>query len=121
MRGLSVEKFTPTHKIIDGERVILVQELVGDNEFFDEEEFISWGQNPVGIGNYGLDELQDDLLLTRTTAQDPEFGEIVAWDKAPHLKLVRICIDCHSDRLVRAVQNGKNTYLCQDCGATMRA
>lgn len=84
-----MEKFTATHQIIDikNNQEILVAELVGEEEFYDQEEFEDWGGESVGIGNYALDEFDKDLLMVRTAKQDPEFGEVVAWEQSPHLQL----------------------------------
>lgn len=120
IRTLKMETFTPTHKIINTQdnSKILVQELCGDDEFYDLPEFETWEGDPVGIGNYALDVFDKDLILTRTIAINEEFGEVVAWNKAPHLKIKKICVKCHSDRIVKNGTNGySQRYLCKDCGA----
>ena len=114
------DKFTPTHRItnIETRKEVLVQELVGEREFYDEQEYLTWGSDFVGIGNYAQDGFDDDTILTRSSQQDPELEEIVTWDKAPYLRLSRICVRCHSDSIVRNGTNGySQRYKCKDCFA----
>lgn len=114
-----MDKFTPTHKIIDRDRVILVQEIVGDDEFCTKQDFDDFFPDPCVLGSYGLDEFNPNIVLIRCDRQDPEFGEIVSWNQS-QLTIKRICIACHSEKVVKNGKNkcGTQRYQCKDCQGT---
>ena len=113
-------KFTPTHKVIGTNFSELVQIIPGKSEFYDLATFESFQGEPVALGNYGLDEDDETLVLVRDDFVVSEDEIYVGWKPEPSLKIIKICFRCHSERIVK---NGKNSYgtqryKCHDCGYT---
>lgn len=113
-----METFKPTHKIIDGDKEILVQEIVGDDEFFTQEDFDDFYPDPCMLGSYGLEPLNKHLILVRSISQDEEFKDFVTWKLQPHLIIIKICPNCCSENIVKdgAITKGRQKYLCSECG-----
>ena len=118
-----IKIFKPTHKIIDGEKEILVQEIIGDDEFMTRKDFDDFYPNPCMLGTYALHEFDKNLVMIQTSYQDKEFGECVSWQSKPHLKLVRICPKCYHDKIIKngKTTSGKQRYKCSSCGNVFSA